>query len=49
MESKQFKILLNYLLYVLLVCVVDSEDVSVSVVDKSIKIDFEDILVGIGV
>ena len=49
MESTQFKILLNYLLYVVLVSVVDSEDVSVSVVDKSIKVDFEDILVGIGV
>ena len=48
MESTQFKILLNYLLYVLLVFAVDSEDVSGNVVDKSIKVDFEDIIVGIG-
>ena len=35
-------------MYVLLVCVVDSEGIF-NVVDKSIKVDFEDILVDIGV
>ena len=35
-------------MYVLLVFVVDSEGVSVNVVDKSIKVHFKDITVGIG-
>ena len=35
-------------MYVLLVFVVDSEGISVNVVDKSTKVDFEDITVDFG-
>ena len=35
-------------MYVLFVFVVDSEGVSVNVANKNIKVDFEDITVGIG-
>ena len=35
-------------MYVLFVFVVDSEGVSVNVVNKNIKVDFEDIIIGIG-
>ena len=35
-------------MYGLLVFVVDSEGVSVNLVNKNIKVDFEDITVGIG-
>ena len=35
-------------MYGLFVFIVDSESVSVNVVDKNIKVDFEDITVGLG-
>ena len=47
-ESIQFR---YYLMYVLLVFVVDSEDVMIKFVDKSIKDDFfdDDIIICVGV
>ena len=48
MESTYFQSTIVLFNLCLLVCVINSEDIPVNVVDKSIKINFEDITIGIG-
>ena len=52
METIQcFKISLYYLMYVLLVFIVDSEDVTINIVEEIIKVDFfdDDMIVCVGI